>query len=156
MSVNTLHGMTNRAGGQALKTAVHVHREQAGITSDRQLSARAGVHYDTLMNWYAGRTLPRPAELKKVADVLGVRLVELMDVYEGRDPAPPELVEVIGELVVELRLMLSELRAGRVLQEESTAAILRALGVAGRPSGPALRDTQGGNDVAARSDSRRT
>jgi transcriptional regulator with XRE-family HTH domain len=141
MSVNTLVPVTGERGrGAALKLAIHVAREKAEITSDRQLALKAGVHYDTLMNWFAGRTLPRPAELKKIADVLGVRLVDLMDVYEGRDPEPPDLIEVIGQLVDELRVAVVEMRMGRVAQEEQTAAILRAIGSAVR-SGPGPRET---------------
>jgi transcriptional regulator with XRE-family HTH domain len=67
------------------------------------MAHRAQVSYDTLMNWYAGRTTPRPNELKKVADAIGVRLVDLMDAYEGREPEPPTLVDAIWALVDELR-----------------------------------------------------
>lgn len=95
-------------GGQALKRAIHVARERAGIPSDMQLARRSGVSYDTLMNWYAERTVPRPSELKKVAEQAGTSLVALMDAYEGRDPEPPTLVEALGELVAELRASRQE------------------------------------------------
>lgn len=121
--------MTTRTdGGERLKRAVHAARELAGIPSDLQLSMKSGVHYDTLMNWYSGRTTPRPAELMKVAEAIDLRLVDLMDVYEGRDPRPPALEEALAELVAELRVVTHEMRLSRVLQEEATAAILRALG----------------------------
>lgn len=90
-------------GGQALKRAIHVARERQGIPSDMQLARAAGVSYDTLMNWYGDRTVPRPNELKKVADAAGTTLIALMDAYEGRDPEPPSLVEAIYALVAELR-----------------------------------------------------
>jgi transcriptional regulator with XRE-family HTH domain len=93
-----------RAGGPALKQAIHVARARAEITSDVQLALKAGVSYDTLMNWFSDRTTPRPAELKKVADALDVRLVELMDAWDGREPQPPELEDAIRELVAEIRL----------------------------------------------------
>ena len=89
--------------GSGLKQAIHIARAKASITSDMQLALKAGVSYDTLMNWYSNRTTPRPAELKKVADAMGVRLVELMDAWDGRDPQPPELEEVLRELVTEIR-----------------------------------------------------
>jgi len=95
-------------GGAALKRAVHVARARAGITSDTQLAVQAGVHYDTLMNWYGDRTVPRPAELKKVADALGASYGDFMAVYEGRDPEPTPLVDAIAELI-------NEIRAERVL-----------------------------------------
>lgn len=139
--VNSLHSMTGQAGdpkaisgGLRLKRAIHQARAVTDITSDTALSLRAGVHYDTLMNWYAERTVPRPAELKKVADALGVRMADLMDVYEGRDPRPPSLEEAIGELVDEIRVFVHEARLSRIAQDESTSAILRALGAIAHPS----------------------
>ncbi|HET7029966.1 MAG TPA: helix-turn-helix transcriptional regulator [Candidatus Limnocylindrales bacterium] len=142
------------AGGQALKTAIHIARERVEIPSDRQLAFRAGVSYDTLMNWFAERTIPRPAELGKVAKVLDVRLVELMDVYEGRDPQPPGLEQRLGELIDELRIAVMEMRMGRVQQEEQTAALLRALGLSVR-SVPGPRETPSGNEPGARAGNRR-
>jgi transcriptional regulator with XRE-family HTH domain len=155
MSVNTLPPVTEqRGGGGALKQAIHVAREQAEIPSDRQLAFKAGVSYDTLMNWFSERTVPRPAELKKVADVVGVRMVELMDVYEGRDPRTPGLEERLAELVDELRVFVHESRLSRAHQEESTAAILRALGALARP-GPSPQETPPRTGPAAAADSGR-
>lgn len=122
-------------GGAALKQAIHVARARADITSDSRLAIEAGVSYDTLMNWFGDRTTPRPAELKKVADTLGVRLVDLMDAWEGRDPQTPGLEEAIRELIDELRL-------DRIAREESTAAMLRAFGALAL-SGPSPRATPG-------------
>jgi transcriptional regulator with XRE-family HTH domain len=102
-------------GGQALKRAIHVAREREGIPSDMALARASTVSYDTLMNWYADRTVPRPAELKKVADAAGTTLVALMDAYEGRDPEPPTLVEALHELVQELR---EQHRQNRELMDE--------------------------------------
>jgi transcriptional regulator with XRE-family HTH domain len=137
--------------GAALKAAIHVARERAGITSDRQLALKAGVSYDTLMNWYAERTTPRPAELKKVGDTVGVRLVELMDVWEGRDPQPPTLEERMGEMLDELRALSSELRLSRHQQEESTTELMRALGALAR-GGLIQRGTRPGNGSAEPAD----
>jgi transcriptional regulator with XRE-family HTH domain len=113
----------DRNAGERLKVAIHVARARAEppITSDMQLAVQAGIHYDTLMNWYSGRTLPRPGGLRQVADALGIRYSDLQDAYDGRDPEPPTLVEAIEALIDELRL-------SRAQQDESTLAILRALG----------------------------
>lgn len=105
-----------QAGGRALKSVIHVQRARAGITSDVQLSLRAHVHYDTLMNWYSDRTVPRPAEVKKIADALRkgqlaqgvpddktVTFGSLMAAYEGQDLEPPSLTEAVLALVEELR-----------------------------------------------------
>jgi transcriptional regulator with XRE-family HTH domain len=133
-------GPKTLSGGTRLKQAIHQARALTEITSDTSLALKAGVHYDTLMNWYAERTVPRPAELKKVADVLGVRMADLMDVYEGRDPRPPALEDAIAELVDELRVFVHEARLSRVQSDESTSAILRALGAIAHP-GRALAGT---------------
>lgn len=158
MSVNTIRAVSyvegRREGAAALKQAIHVAREKVEIPSDRQLALRAGVSYDTLMNWFAGRTEPRPSELKKVAEILEVRLVELMDVYEGRDPEPPELVDLLGQLVDELRVAVVEMRMGRAQQEEQTAALLRAIGAAVR-TGRDPRETPGRTSNEAVSGSER-
>ena len=150
--VNTIGNMSR---GADLKAAIHVARERAGITSDMQLARQASVSYDTLMNWYAERTTPRPAELKKVGDAIGVRLVELMDVWEGRDPQPPVLEERLSEVIDALHVLVRELRLSRHQQEESTEAILRALGAVAR-TGPGPRETPGGSGGGARADSRRS
>jgi transcriptional regulator with XRE-family HTH domain len=142
-------------GGEALKVAIHVARERAGITSDMELARRAGVSYDTLMNWFGDRTMPRPTEMKRVGDAIGVRLVELMDVWEGRDPEPPGLLEAVGVLTDEIRLLLVELRMGRAHQEESTSAILRALAAAAR-GGLAPRETPERTERGAGAGSRRS
>lgn len=112
-----------RSAGLRLKQALHVARARARppVTSDTQLSLRAQVHYDTLQNWYSGRTIPRPAELRKVADALGVKYGDLQDAYDGRDPEPPTLVMAIEALI-------AELREARQQQAESTEAIMRVLG----------------------------
>lgn len=123
------------SGGAALKRAIHVAREKQGIPSDMQLAQRAHVSYDTLMNWYADRTVPRPAELKKVADVAGTTLVALMDAYEGREPEPPTLVDAIAQLV-------AELRESRSQQDAATVVLLQALGAIAGQGRPAPQGTQ--------------
>lgn len=90
-------------GGSALKRAIRVARARSEYTSDMALAIAAGVHYDTLMNWYADRTTPRPAEVRKVARVLGIPYGDLMAAYEGREPEPVPLQDAIRELVDELR-----------------------------------------------------
>lgn len=121
-----LNGET-AGGGQALKTAIHVARARAGILSDTALSLRAGVHYDTLMNWYSGRTTPRPFELSKVAKALDVPLNDLMSAWEGRPIEPPPLQDALRELVDELRL-------SRAQQHEATMALLQAIAAVAPPA----------------------
>jgi transcriptional regulator with XRE-family HTH domain len=65
-------------GGPALRQAIHVARARTSIDSDTQLALAAGVHYDTLMNWYSGRTTPRPHAIRKVAAILGVPYGDLL------------------------------------------------------------------------------
>lgn len=113
-----------RQAGQRLRASVHVARARAGIDSDTALALAAGVHYDTLMNWYSGKTTPRPAELRKVAAALGARLSDLMDAYDGREAEAPPLHVAIRELIVELR-------ADRLSRREEIADLVRAIRDAG-------------------------
>lgn len=117
--------MGTRQAGQRLRSAVHVARARAGIDSDTALAIAAGVHYDTLMNWYSGKTTPRPAEVRKVAAVLRVPLSDLMDAYDGRETEPPALQAAIRELVIELR-------ADRLARREEMLELVRAI----RDGGP--------------------
>jgi hypothetical protein len=137
------------AGGAALKQAIHVARARAGITSDMQLALQAHVHYDTFMNWYGDRTVPRPAELKKVADVLGISYGDLMGAYEGRDPEPQPLQDALRELVEAVRALVAESRLSRATQVESTEALLRAV-AAVVPPDREPRETPGDNGREAR------
>ena len=109
-----------KSGGPALKQAIHIARERSELTSDIEVARRAGVSYDTLMNWFGNKTTPRPAELRKVADSLGIRYGELMDAWEGRETEPPPLQIAIRELIGEMRL-------SRAQQDEATVALLRAM-----------------------------
>lgn len=99
-----------QGGGPGLKRAIHVGRVRAGITSDLQLAQRAGVSYDTLMNWYAERTTPRGAEMKRVASAIGLRLADLEAAYEGIDPEPPPLTEAIAEQTAQITALVESVR----------------------------------------------
>lgn len=125
--------MPSRNGPVALKTAIHVARARAGYPSDMAMAQAAGVAYETLMNWYGGRTVPRPAAVKKLASVLGVSYDSLLAAYEGRDPAPQELSEAIRDLIGEMRM-------SRIAQEQATTALQRAV--------ERLLDRQEGTDTA--------
>lgn len=132
---------TSDSGGSALKKAIHLARARAGIVSDMELARRAQVSYDTFMNWYGDKTVPRPHEVKKVADVLGVRYSDLLAAYEGHDPEPPLLQDAIHELVTEMRLE-------REQQHETAMAIMRALAAllpsgGGGAAGVAVMDLAG-------------
>ena len=130
-----------------LKKAVHVARARANILYDTDLALRANVSYDTLMNWYGGKTVPRGAELRRVGQILGVTYADLMAAYEGVDAEPPELTDVLRELVDELRL-------SRVQQHEATMALLRAVG-ASTGQGPAPRETPADTGREANAGNRR-
>ena len=116
-------------GGARLKKAVHVARAKAGIASDVQLAQRARVSYDTLMNWFGGKTVPRGHELEKVAKATGTSLWVLQAAYEGRPPDPPPIQDAIRELVAELNSLVGELQRDRSERAEAIEARLRAVEV---------------------------
>jgi transcriptional regulator with XRE-family HTH domain len=117
----------NKVEGARLKQAIHVARAKAGITSDMQLALRAGVSYDTLMNWYGGKTVPRGNELNKVAGAANTTVWILQAAYDGRAPDPPPLQDAIGDLVNLAGRLLSEVEAQRqewAMEREERAAEL--------------------------------
>ena len=131
------------SGGARLKQAVHVARAKAGITSDTQLALRANVSYDTLMNWYGGKTVPRGHELEKVAKATGTSLWVLQAAYEGRAPDPPPLQDAVRELVGELgrqtaaiNALVDRLDVLTVGQATAAGEMMRALGILGGRLGP--------------------
>lgn len=127
--------------GQRLKRAIHVARARLGLTSDVQVSSQAGVSYDTLMNWYSGRTTPRPYELRKVAVALQVAYSELWAIYEGLDPEPLPLTEAVQGLTERLEDLIAELRLTRAEQIVATETMMEALGALGStPSRARRRD----------------
>jgi DNA-binding transcriptional regulator YiaG len=136
------------SGGPALKQAIHVARARTDITSDMELARRSNVSYDTFMNWFGDKTVPRPHEVKKVADVLGVSYGALIAAWEGREAEPQPLQDAIRELVEEMRL-------SRAQQDEATMALLRALAAVVGPD-PGPPGTSGGSEPAAVAGSRRS
>lgn len=140
--------MRQQGGGEALKRAIRVARARTDITSDTALALQAGVHYDTLMNWYGNRTTPRPFEVKKVAAVLGIPYGDLMAAYEGYDPEPPPLQDAVRELVGEMRALIAESRLARAQQDEATMALLRALGALAQRD-PDPPETPGGSALGS-------
>lgn len=113
-----------RAAGQRMKQAIHVAREKVGITADMDLSIRSGVSYDTFMNWFSGKTTPRPFEVKKVADVLGVSYGDLLAAYEGRQPPAVPLEQAVADLILEIRDALVDERLARAEMMRTITAVL--------------------------------
>lgn len=104
---------TGREAGERLKRAIHIARPAVGITSDVDLATRAGVHYDTLMNWYAGRTVPRPAAIRQIAEILDVSYGDLLAAYDGREPEAIPLERAVTDLIAEIRIALVDERHAR-------------------------------------------
>jgi hypothetical protein len=107
-----------------MKSLIHAERERVGITRDMALSVTAGVHYETLMNWYSGKTTPRPREVAKIGDVIGVPYGDLLAAYEGREPAKVPLEQAVADLIVEIRAaMVDERRARAEMMRAITASL---------------------------------
>ena len=130
--------------GERLKREIHVARARTAITSDSQLAVQAGVHYDTFMNWFGGRTTPRPFEVRKVAEVLGVSYGDLIAAYEGKDPPQVPLEQAVADLIVEIRTALVDERQARAeLMRAIAASMAVAMGPATEPA--ELERVGGGN-----------
>lgn len=119
-------GDPGREAGQRLKRAIHVARAQSRFTSDMQLALAAHIHYDTLMSWYSGRTVPRPASVKQIADAMGASYPDLMAAYEGVDAPAVPLEQAVADLIAEIRVALVEERQARSSLMRTIAAALAA------------------------------
>lgn len=116
----------SREAGQRLKRAIHVARSRSRFTSDVQLALAAHVHYDTLMNWYGGRTVPRPASIKQIADALDIPYADLMAAYDDRQPEAVPIEQAVADLIVEIRVAMVEERQARASLMRTIAAALAA------------------------------
>lgn len=118
-----------------LKRAIRTARSNANIKSDQALALRAGVHLQTIQNWMYGKTTPRPSELAKVAQALGLSMADLMAVYEGRDPEPQPLQDAVRDLTGAVRELVSEMKHDHE-RDEAVLAELRAFVAANLPEEP--------------------
>ena len=57
--------------------SIKKYREAAGM-SQEQLAARVDVHQTAVSQWENGETLPRAATLKKLAELFGCTVDELL------------------------------------------------------------------------------
>lgn len=120
------HPVSDRDRGQALRQAIHEARPKVGIDSDADLALRAGVHYDTLMNWFRGATTPRPSAVRRVADVLKVPYGDLLAAWDLREPAAIPLEQAVSDLIVEIRLAMVDERHARAELMRAIASSLAA------------------------------
>ena len=65
-----------------------VERERVGLTQ-AALAQKIGVTQQAVASWEAGKTLPRPSMLLRLADVLGCTVDELLrgDAEKSKNPA---------------------------------------------------------------------
>ena len=92
------------------------------------------------MNWFGDKTVPRGAELQKVARALGIGYSNLEAAYEGRDPEPQPLQDAIRDLVEAISALVGRLDVLTAGQATVAGEMMRALGVLG--ARPDLRETQ--------------
>jgi len=127
-----------------MRQAIHEARARASIDSDTDLALRAGIHYDTLMNWYSGTTTPRPAAVRKVAEVLDVPYGDLLAAYDGRPAAAIPLEQAVAELIVEIRsAVVDERRARAELMRAIAASIAVAISTPPAPEGEPAHNGHG-------------
>jgi transcriptional regulator with XRE-family HTH domain len=102
----------------SLGDKIRAHRESAGITL-RELGRQAGVSPSFLCDLEAGRRHPGPANLRKIAKVLGLANTELEDLDHRRTlSAIKKLMERTPAWVEVFREIEEAAKAGRVKPED--------------------------------------
>jgi transcriptional regulator with XRE-family HTH domain len=102
----------------SLGDKVRAHRETAGITL-RELGRQAGVSPSFVCDVEAGRRHPGPANLRKIAKILGVAFVELQDLDHRRTlSAVKKLMEKNPAWVAVFREIEEAASEGRVKPED--------------------------------------
>lgn len=115
--------MADKAAGERLSKVLRVAMAQAGISSWAELGTESDVSPSTIDNWVYGLTTPRSAALGKVAKRLYpyTSAAELERAWFGLPPLEPPILDVLKELVPELRELVTVLRA------QADAEILQAV-----------------------------
>ncbi len=68
------------------KNALQRLRKTAVLTQ-QELANAVGVHLRVVQSWEAGEAMPRPANIRKLAEVLGVTPREVLAALERREGA---------------------------------------------------------------------
>jgi transcriptional regulator with XRE-family HTH domain len=74
---------------------------RAARLTQQQLAAQMGVHDTVVVNWEAGRRVPRVDRLRELAKVLGVRPAELTSASEDDGPTSLQQLRVAAGLLQE-------------------------------------------------------
>jgi transcriptional regulator with XRE-family HTH domain len=102
----------------SLGDKVRAHRESAGITL-RELGRQAGVSPSFICDLEAGRRHPGPANLRKIAKVLGLAYTELEDLDHRRTlSAVKKLMEKTPAWVAVFREIEEAASEGRMKPED--------------------------------------
>lgn len=109
----------------SLGDKVRAHRESAGITL-RELGRQAGVSPSFVCDLEAGRRHPGPANLKKIAKILGVAYTDLEDLDHRRTlAAVKKLMERNPAWVAVFREIEEAASEGRLKPEDLQKKIRR-------------------------------
>lgn len=105
--------MGDKAAGERLAKVLRVAMAHAEIDTWPELGLASGVSPTTIDNWIYGVTTPRAEHLRRVAKRLHpyTSAAEMELAYQGLPPEEPPLIEVLRDLVPELREVIVLLRA---------------------------------------------
>jgi transcriptional regulator with XRE-family HTH domain len=90
------------------------------------LAKASGVAQNTISEIELGKREARPATLKKLADALGVEIVDLFDVARPLVQAPPDTQDY-GALLEEMGIPREQIESWQVQEKGSNEAIARVL-----------------------------
>ena len=119
--------MADREAADRLKRALRVAMTEKGIDGWIALGLAVDVSPTTVENWIYGRTVPRARELRKAGEFLRPYSspAELEAAYAGIEPPEPPIVDVLRELIPDLRelIVLMHAQADQALLEEVRSAL---------------------------------
>jgi transcriptional regulator with XRE-family HTH domain len=75
--------------------------------SQVEVAQRLGVSATTVSDWYTGKKMPRSNSLKKISDLFGIKIADLMDDHEATSDSlyvSEEDKRLLAELRANLRL----------------------------------------------------
>lgn len=93
-----MKNLTDEEQRRILSNNLRFYMQRAGLTQT-DLSQRLHIGLSTVAEWYHGRKYPRPGNLQKIADVLGIYMSDLREPMNKKGNYKPAVaIPVLGSI----------------------------------------------------------